>query len=593
MKKILAAMFLCAVCLFCMTACGIKTSYIDYKTGIDAKGNFDSELFFYNRSILTGADPGIIYVPAERDPVYGGYFYAYTTGCQKDIPEGYDDNVAALAVPCYRTKNFSEWESAGVFNGNARLVLKEDGEDMSSYHDTCAPEVYYDESERMYYMIYSIEGKPELFGENNELATNRIFISKSETPVGPFESVYVEDEDGNRLPPIDVARDMNLPEFGMMDGHIFFDGDDKYLYFDVISDTKEYSPGIYGLKLLSWTEADYSTLKNIVQASYTELNDRDEQGNLLTGEAAVYTGTEGCATTPNRESDVNEGAYMVKHNGKYYLTYSANGYTDQGYSVYQAVSDSPLGHFVKTGNAVCDGGGTDYAKGVGHHAFVEAGGEMFIFYHKHSNVLGYDGGRVLAIDRCVWTKNEKGEEILTTNGPSRSLQWLPESISGYKNVMQNASVSAKGASGTEYVKDGMLPFYSYNDTAFMTASGDVTVKIEFPSPVSVKAIMVYNATDIYAAFSKIKRITFRYAEKEGDYEGGVIDNLAFPQRYYDLNAETLIPGAAATAVVDDLLVTEITLEFAAGDKLLPTDQLGNANTSLQIGEIVVLGRENA
>ena len=42
----------------------------------------------------------------------------------------------------------------------------------------------------------------------------------------------------------------------------------------------------------------------------------------------------------------NEGAFMYKHNGKYYLTYSANLWARE-YAVGYAVADSPLGDFVK------------------------------------------------------------------------------------------------------------------------------------------------------------------------------------------------------------------------------------------------------
>jgi hypothetical protein len=43
----------------------------------------------------------------------------------------------------------------------------------------------------------------------------------------------------------------------------------------------------------------------------------------------------------------NEGAFMYKHNGKYYLTYSANPFWAREYAVGYAVADSPLGDFVK------------------------------------------------------------------------------------------------------------------------------------------------------------------------------------------------------------------------------------------------------
>ena len=38
---------------------------------------------------------------------------------------------------------------------------------------------------------------------------------------------------------------------------------------------------------------------------------------------------------------------MLKHNGKYYMTYSANGCWNKYYNVCYAISDSPLSGFVK------------------------------------------------------------------------------------------------------------------------------------------------------------------------------------------------------------------------------------------------------
>ena len=46
-----------------------------------------------------------------------------------------------------------------------------------------------------------------------------------------------------------------------------------------------------------------------------------------------------------RDCSVVEGAFVLKHNGKYYLTYSANHTRCEDYAVGCSVSDRPMGPF--------------------------------------------------------------------------------------------------------------------------------------------------------------------------------------------------------------------------------------------------------
>ena len=65
----------------------------------------------------------------------------------------------------------------------------------------------------------------------------------------------------------------------------------------------------------------------------------DEEGEqrLIAAEAEWET----------RDCLVAEGPFMLKHNGKYYLTYSANHFRTPDYAVGYAVADTPLGPFQK------------------------------------------------------------------------------------------------------------------------------------------------------------------------------------------------------------------------------------------------------
>lgn len=79
----------------------------------------------------------------------------------------------------------------------------------------------------------------------------------------------------------------------------------------------------------------------------------------------------------------NEGSFVFKRNGQYYLMWSEYDTRDPRYSVACAVSNSPLGPFVKAeGYPVLKGKGV--VKGAGHHSVVKVPGkeEWYIVYHR-------------------------------------------------------------------------------------------------------------------------------------------------------------------------------------------------------------------
>ncbi len=84
---------------------------------------------------------------------------------------------------------------------------------------------------------------------------------------------------------------------------------------------------------------------------------------------------------------VNEGPFVLRHNGLYYLTYSANSYESPAYGVGYATAPTLGGEWTKfEGNPVlCKPGGI---VGVGHHAFFrDRRGRMRIVFHSHCDSL--------------------------------------------------------------------------------------------------------------------------------------------------------------------------------------------------------------
>jgi len=79
----------------------------------------------------------------------------------------------------------------------------------------------------------------------------------------------------------------------------------------------------------------------------------------------------------------NEGAFVIKRRGVYYLMWSEYDTRDPRYSVAYGRSDSPLGPFEKAAeNPILKGEGL--VKGAGHHSVVQVPGrdEWFIAYHR-------------------------------------------------------------------------------------------------------------------------------------------------------------------------------------------------------------------
>ena len=223
-----------------------------------------------------------------------------------------------------------------------------------------APEIT--ERNGKFYMVYSAE--------------EHIAVAVAEHPAGPF-----------------VQKEKKwLSEERAIDGHFFVDDDGRtYLYYVRLRDGNE----IYAAPM-------NDELTAIDEAHEVFLCRADREWEL-------------------RDCKVVEGPFVLKHNGRYYLTYSANHTRSVDYAVGYAVSDSPLGPFVKyEGNPILKK--NDRALGVGHHSFARSkdGKELICIYHRHNNPQNFQPRRVSA-DRaeCVPASQE---DVLVIHGPTADPQ---------------------------------------------------------------------------------------------------------------------------------------------------------------------------
>ena len=238
-----------------------------------------------------------------------------------------------------------------------------------------APEVYYYGGQ--FVMIYTVE--------------EHLGVAVSDSPLGPFKS------------PKQSFINNDKRE---IDGHLLFDDDGRvYIYFVRCGSDVGQGRGneIFGAEF----DMQTYTYKNEKCLIYPEKNTWEWVGD------AGY---------------VAEGPAVLKHEGRYYLTYSANGYTSQNYAIGLAISDSPLGDYAKyENNPILKKDPYQNIYGPGHHSFTYSpdGEELFIVYHKHNSSTTVHS-RLVCIDRCRFVLDEKlGYDVLEVIGSTSTAQPLP------------------------------------------------------------------------------------------------------------------------------------------------------------------------
>ena len=186
-----------------------------------------------------------------------------------------------------------------------------------------APEVY--RIGNKFYMLYS--------------ADEHICIAESDSPLGPF---------------VQQQKQPLIKDERCIDNTLFTDDDGKlYMFFCRFND---------GLNIwVAEMEADLSGLK------------------METLRKCIHVSQPWEEIWPR----VNEGSFVIKHNGTYYMTYSANSYESPFYGIGCATSSSVWGPWTKYDhNPLLQKPGD--LVGVGHSAmFTDKSGKLRIVFHAH------------------------------------------------------------------------------------------------------------------------------------------------------------------------------------------------------------------
>ena len=221
-----------------------------------------------------------------------------------------------------------------------------------------APEVY--QVDGTFYMYYS--------------ADEHICVATSESPLGPFKQ--------------EVKQPMIADE-KCIDNSLFIDNDGKpYLFFDRFND---------GLNIwVAELEDDLMTIRTETMKKCINVSQEWEE------------------VWPR----VNEGPFVLEHEGTYYMTYSANSYESPFYGIGYATADNVMGPWTKyEGNPILQKPGE--LVGVGHNAmFTDKEGQLRVVFHSHRsttsihprymnistvNFVEQDGKTIMQIDENYMT----------------------------------------------------------------------------------------------------------------------------------------------------------------------------------------------
>jgi hypothetical protein len=366
-----------------------------------------------------------------------------------------------------------------------------------------------------------------------------------------------------------------------IDPHPFVAADGtKYLYW--VDSTK--TDRISVVEMENWLKPKWETAKFLVCHNYYTVADYITKE--MCGKSVELAGED--------RNSINEGPFVIEHNGKVYLTFSIGAYSDNSYHVYQAVADSPDGDFRKLtkaeGGQLMTGDGVRMS-GTGHHSLLQVGEQLVMIYHRHTDVVAAGGPRNPAVDEIKWItiKDKFGNDldVMYSNGPTTTVQPKLEAHAEYKNIADEAVVS--GHADAKYLNDGLLSANKNIDMDFeqyvqeTVIDKTTTFTFNFAEARTVRAIMVYNSKNEWDAFTSVARMELVCVEN-GRTVTRHIENVIFSDECFEAddlgNVYYIAPGAAAYAEFDELNVKSVKI----------TIEVPNGQSIVGISEIRILGK---
>lgn len=255
----------------------------------------------------------------------------------------------------YRSGDLKSWRPAGIKNSYA--LRKEDAFGTAGFW---APQVFF--HNKKFYMAY--------------VANENIAIAVSSDPAGPFAQIA-------KVPLPAPVKQIDPFVFIDQDGkvylyHVRLNGGNKIFVAEMTADLTGIIPG---------------TLRECI------------------------TATDDWENTARSNWPVAEGPTVIRHNGIYYLVYTANDFRNPDYAVGYATSSHPLGPWKKfSGNPIISKKMLGQ-NGPGHGDIFKKGKTLYYVLHTHNNEKAV-GPRKTALMELRFVSSKNGVDILQADAGS-------------------------------------------------------------------------------------------------------------------------------------------------------------------------------
>lgn len=249
-----------------------------------------------------------------------------------------------MYATCFDAEGFRVWKSEDMVQWK-NLGVCLDLHDSWTELDYWAPEVICHNGK--YIMHFSARRKSD--------HSLRIGVAVSDSPEGPFT-------DAHNGPMFDLG-------YAVIDGHVFIDDDGQaYFYFSKDCSENYVTPTLRASQMCVCKLSD--DLLNIASEPVILFGPSESYDFKIVGDQAW-----------------NEAPYILKKDGVYYMTYSANCYASRDYCICLAKASNPMGPFQKAKAPIltCGRQGDDFS-GPGHNAFFQdRDGSLKMTFHIHTN----------------------------------------------------------------------------------------------------------------------------------------------------------------------------------------------------------------
>ena len=287
-----------------------------------------------------------LYTADPSAHVFGDKIYIYPSH-DIDAGEAFDDLGSHFAMEDYHVISMDSIDSKAVDNGVALHV-----DDVPwAKQQMWAPDA--NEKDGKFYLFFPAKDYEGIF---------RIGVAISDSPTGPFK-----------------AEPKAIEGSFSIDPAVFKDDDGAYyMYFG----------GLWGGQLQRWRTGVFNADQ---PESPTAFLPADDEPALLPLVAKMSEDLLAFGETPkaleildengdlllsgDNDRRFFEAAWLHKHNGKYYFSYS----TGDTHFICYAIGDSPYGPFIYTGRIL-----NPVVGWTSHHSVCEVEGKTYLFYHDSS-----------------------------------------------------------------------------------------------------------------------------------------------------------------------------------------------------------------